>query len=297
MRVTVTILVPETFVDEAADAPLESTSSLCTGGSCDDGSTTVQSAAERLVSRLNRVNSDKGIAQLGAVTVEKKTKEIQVTCPRGFYCSAGIVTPCPADTYGTEVDAYFAGNCTLCPENAVTDQTGATSFEMCKCSRSYYMAGTSPPNAQCVRCPLPGTACTDQGVTLDSLPLEHGYWRPGYSSLDVRPCPDQSEGNTSACGGGVALCKAGLNLTGVYCRTCLEEDTYFKASSCSPCGPLVENWSVTFAGLALLVLSTLLIVLGLWRVRRVRSKVQAMNRQAMERGLQAMRRFHLASKL
>ena len=187
-------------VDEKQLSQHNTTTKLHISSPCSSSSGGIALSAQRtplarltqVLTALGKEDRDRFFAEPVNVEFALFTNYHQIVkSPMDF---ATMLTKIVKNTYGTEVDAYFAGNCTLCPENAVTDQTGATSFEMCKCSRGYYMAGTSPPNAQCVRCPLPGTACTDQGVTLDSLPLEHGYWRPGYSSLDVRPCPDQSEG-------------------------------------------------------------------------------------------------------
>ena len=100
---------------------------------------------------------------------------------------------------------------------------------------------------ECQSCPLPGSDCTTQGATLETLRLEPGYWRISNDSLDVRACPDQKEEESSACTGNPdSPCKPGL--TGIYCTLCVNKSgTYFSKedASCRPCdeGP-IERWLI-----------------------------------------------------
>lgn len=127
------------------------------------------------------------------------------------------------------------------------------------CAAGYYDGSNATTGlVQCETCPS-GTACKDKpGVTLRTLPIFPGFYRPSASllrstqpsrrralvtnstpiasystSIDVRRCPDASvncsnepvcEHTTSSCLGGSnsegdALCRKGLG--GVLCRTCI----------------------------------------------------------------------------
>ena len=211
-------------------------------------------------------------------------------CPPGAWCSAGIAIPCPRDSYNNQTNQDNQGACERCPLHA-TSPSHSSSAEACRCEDGYVER-----KAQCVLCPLPGTTCASVGITLEHLPLAHGYWRPDNSSLNVRPCLDRAAGSASGCGGGVPLCKADLNLTGVYCRTCVDDDAYYDDAECHSCDVLVEDWTMiivcTVAGLVLL----LLFGAFFFRLRCMRSRLQPPQALA-GRLTRALARFHPTSKL
>ena len=300
-----TILVPEDFKDEAAAGDLvsDTESSLTVGGTgtSDSGGGSALSTAQLLANRLAALNSagGSGLSLLGFnasttqdVVVGTETRQVEASCPPGYWCSAALTIPCGPNTYQPKIDQIFAGACLPCPEDAEAPEA-STGFEACQCIAGRFMT----QELTCKPCPLPGTECTTAGTSLEMIPLEHGYWRPNNVSLDVRPCPDQSEGNASACGGGVALCKAHLDLTGVYCRTCIDDDSYYVASACSPCGSLVTDWTLTFVGIVFGVVAAILLALAAWRKRNVREKLLVIHRRATSKVLETVRRFHLASKM
>ena len=145
-----------------------------------------------------------------------------ISCPKGHYCLEGRrgVAPepskCRENTFQDRLNAEDNDWCLSCPANAVSPKA-STSFDACLCKAGFYVVGVHP-NASCVPCPLPGSACEAPGTTLATIPLEHGYWRPSLISTDVRPCKDfhGTDPGASGCGGGVSLCKTERGLSGVY---------------------------------------------------------------------------------
>ena len=126
------------------------------------------------------------------------------------------------------------------------------------CEPTYFRNGKS-----CVACPV-GTDCADrEGVTLSTLPIKRGYYRPADTSDDVRRCPDagancssaalatECEQSSSGCFGGddpSAACRPGLE--GTFCQLCSNRTAeggriyYSRASDtepakCKPCGDIV----------------------------------------------------------
>ena len=146
---------------------------------------------------------------------------------------AGLVVPCPVNTYNGETGQTFATACALCPLNSVTTNESSTSIDDCLCIEDFYdtIAG---PGVHCAMCPV-GTACKG-GATIDRLPVRPGYFRLDNRSIDLRKCPDASincddapvcEKTTSGCQGGTdstgdALCHP--HLTGFFCGQCADHN-------------------------------------------------------------------------
>ena len=198
----------------------------------------------------------------------------------------------------TKCDACWLGyfdeatsTCATCPENAFG--LGAGKRFRCLCEVGLYMF-----QGECKRCPLPGTSCTNEtGVTLSTLPLEDGFWRPSNSSSDIRPCPDVAGGSASGCGGGVPLCKEARGLTGVYCRTCTNSSAYYVSSECRPCAPLIDRWTAVSLGVAFGGLALVLFGAWLWSRKCARKRLRTLRKQAAAKLWRAVRRFSLTSKI
>ena len=110
------------------------------------------------------------------------------------------------------------------PPFATTRATNHTSVTECRCVVGYFddgdaASGVGGGEPLCRECGI-GVTCQAAGVTLASLLLQRGYWRPANSSLDILRCPDASQGNVSGCKGGAIgeLCMPGL--AGPFCRLC-----------------------------------------------------------------------------
>lgn len=116
--------------------------------------------------------------------------------------------------------------------HSTTVEANATSSASCVCQRYHYNS-VADGGLSCGYCPI-GTICDTPGLTLTTLRLKVGYYRPGAHSIDVRRCPDAADGcaatgvalcaeSTSTCRGGdnaTAQCSAGF--TGVFCKLCAE---------------------------------------------------------------------------
>ena len=88
-----------------------------------------------------------------------------------------------------------------------------------------------------------GTSCEDAGRTLASLHVVDTYWKPGYLSVDAKPCPFRStcsNGSTPTeryTASSAATCTPGKGVAGVYCLLCAESGQYFDdgLEACKPC--------------------------------------------------------------
>ena len=127
--------------------------------------------------------------------------------------TAGLVVPCPLNTYNNETDQTFATACALCPLNSLTANESSTSIDDCVCAKDFYDT-IMGPGVDCAMCPV-GTACIG-GATIDRLPILPGYFRLDDSSIDLRKCPDASSNcddapvcanTTSGCRGGTDMAK------------------------------------------------------------------------------------------
>ena len=216
-----------------------------------------------------------GLAVVNVTTTSEPqatTQSVTVTfeCPKGKWCTAGLVVACPVNTYNNESGQDFATACKLCPLNAHTLNASSTSIDDCACNPGFYDKIVGP-GVECAVCPV-GVQC-DGGATLEWLNIRPGYFRVDNASIDVRKCPDAStncshapvcEGTTSGCVGGVdsagsALCQGGLQ--GIFCLDCdlgngstqvyYAPATTTKVATCEECGNTV---GVT-AGIALAVVA------------------------------------------
>lgn len=109
-----------------------------------------------------------------------------VGCPRGQECpqtncslckdcrpgsykesdAAELCVLCPLNSYNPIFGAAALGDCTKCPEGAITSDVGKASTLDCFCGASWYTI--SPPNASLVRCkecPI-GAICSDGSCAL-----------------------------------------------------------------------------------------------------------------------------------
>ena len=60
------------------------------------------------------------------VTLATVTKTIALDCPKGKWCTAGLIVPCPVDTYNNLTGQDFATACELCPANSHTEAEAST---------------------------------------------------------------------------------------------------------------------------------------------------------------------------
>ena len=60
--------------------------------------------------------------------------EVEFVCPKGKWCTAGLVVNCPLGTYNPLEKQDFATACILCPPNSITRETNSTSRAACVCA-------------------------------------------------------------------------------------------------------------------------------------------------------------------
>ena len=270
---------PSLLTLEAAAGSLQLTMTIATT----DGDTNVVNIAtlQQSVAAFDDVALASTIGSVTGTTVNvvslpAEVGTVRVTvpfpCPRGRWCTAGLVVPCPLGTYNPLEDQEFATACILCPLHSFTRGTNSTSRADCVCNKGYFdanaslavdedlisamqAAGNAPATViadvvSCEVCPV-GVGCTEPGSTLELLPLSKGYHRQSTSTVDIRRCPDagagcagasQCETSTSGCVGGNAASPCAEGLTGTFCQLCEERDGvhYVTANSthvayCAPC--------------------------------------------------------------
>ena len=236
------------------------------------------------------------------------TSTVRVTvpfaCPRGKWCTAGLVVDCPLGTYNPLEDQDFATACIMCPLNSYTEHTNSTSRAACICDEGFYdvnasmvidqdlinamvAAGNDPEMkmaavVDCQVCPV-GTDC-ERGATLETLPLIAGYFRLDATTIDVRECPDARKNcsttfGTDACESTSACIATGCapGLTGVYCELCdrsaglvyYTPSTDDNVATCELCRDRLASTLILIAiGLVVIVM---VLVIGLFLGRRMPS--------------------------
>jgi hypothetical protein len=197
------------------------------------------------------------VAASTSATLATVQRVVSRGCPRGFWCTAGLVVACEIGFYNPTEKANSQSACIQCPDQATTSGTNSTSRAQCICAPKFFDADFTEDGVHCARCPV-GTACLTPGVTLLKLPLKAGYYRKSNTSMDVRSCKDRAVGcppgmsecpqSNSACAGGDSLeAQCRPELTGIYCQLCANKSkAHFivPASEASPatCLPCDESF-------------------------------------------------------
>ena len=193
-------------------------------------------------------------------------------CDAQFYCPAGTVDPhqCPAGEYCER--GVSSGQ--ACPRS-MTSAPMSASLEECICDSGFYDSATGGASITCGRCSS-GFDCHAPGLTTATLPVKPGHFRLSNATIDVRRCPDASEGcdarsscrsPSSGCAGGNGnasdFCRPGL--AGVFCQLCAEPNHYYVAARggsmarCNTCGDTI---GATIGIGLLLLLAVVLVAFG-----------------------------------
>lgn len=136
-------------------------------------------------------------------------------CPAGEYQTdkgATACKPCPVGSYCPQGASHPLGCETAGFPNAQTSVPMASSPEDCVCSPEFYNAGANDDVLSCRVCPS-GTNCSIAGLTMASLPVKRGYYRPHPDSDDVRRCPDAALNcsNSPVCLESTSGCRGTVN--------------------------------------------------------------------------------------
>ena len=186
-------------------------------------------------------------------------------CYKGHWCSGGEAFACDEGSYlppdTPQEDRTTPNVCRSCGPHGTTRGDGMASMSSCFCEAGFYDAADGRGALQCSGCPI-GASCSAGAISLSTLPLHSGYFRPSAASFDLRRCPDASvSAQLSGCIGGSdpsSYCVSGLS--GPFCRLCAEPRghyyetaTHGRPSSCRSCGKqLVLTTLRNGAGLLLL---------------------------------------------
>ena len=266
------------------------TIAIASSGTAADGTPISAPVSELLDSLTNVADADLGTALGSALgtpitlvsappTSVNVTKTVQLDCPKGKWCTAGLVVDCPLNTYNNLTKQDFATACKLCPLNSHTKQLASTSLDDCLCNDEYFDEIIGP-GVFCSLCPS-GTSCNG-GATLDRLPLQRSFYRLTNTTTDVMKCPDFDSNcsttfgtdacsSTSACNGGTDVndqcdtTRTGIKSDSVFCRTCAElppgsEQVFYAPATdtsvamCKPCGNSFVS-SLLYVALIILGLS------------------------------------------
>ena len=184
-------------------------------------------------------------------------------------CTAGLVVQCEVGFFNPTNNANNQTACEPCPRFSTTERAAAHAVSLCRCIAGYYDSSlSSPPHRPvCAPCPV-GTNCLEMGVTLATLPIRPGYFRPSVTSPNAVRCGDASSGcgsktecfaSTSGCSGGSDpshACRP--SLSGMLCEVCLSNTTGRRlfytaatdeqAAGCEECGK--SAWLPVLAALA-----------------------------------------------
>lgn len=168
------------------------------------------------------IGSSVTIATVGPPTRVSKEVTVAFECPKGKWCTAGLVVDCDVGTYNNKTGQTDARACKLCPPDARTLNTSSVSIDDCFWRRAFTTQlpdlvsavsrgarlSTSPrprstrpasakarscvcshPTSRRCRCSPVGTDC-DGGATIERLPIRKGFYRLNDETVDVRKCPD-----------------------------------------------------------------------------------------------------------
>ena len=65
-------------------------------------------------------------AVTSGVRTEAAEEQYEATCPRGYWCAAGLETPCGEGTYSGELNQHSRAACTRCPADALSAEASVS---------------------------------------------------------------------------------------------------------------------------------------------------------------------------
>ena len=195
----------------------------------------------------------------------------------------------------------------MCPEGAISPQRCRVGCN--SCVAEYYLTpGEQPGIFVCEAC-FRGATCAE-GVTLQTLTLERGFWRLAARSTDVHECLSGPDGFTPCLGGSesssgnsssvddldASYCASGYK--GPLCQVCSNEGHYFSEpdARCLECSPPANVAGVLVA----IAAGVSLAVLAVWAALRPRRDAGAWHRATilfLRRAQQKMSALGLMPKL
>ena len=212
----------------------------------------------------------------------------RATCVACVQCTAGLTVACEVGYFNPTTNADSQTACVPCPAHSTTRGESSTRATDCVCDPGWFNNATGR-SADCIVCPS-GTDCSEGAVTLESLPLRPGFYRPSRTSIDVRQCPDVVNGNASGChGGSGAPCRPSLAPWGILCSLCDERNAtghvyYVEASAgkparCEDCGDRLVGTFGLLLGVVVALLAAAIIATRVKAPELLKHAVRALSPQ------------------
>ena len=168
------------------------TITIATSGTAADG-TSVSAPIADLLTAVQNVNDATLGTSLGAalgktVTVTASSAPAQATielttsfiCPRGKWCTAGLLVDCPIGTYNSRTGQNFATACMRCPEYSTTLKVASTTIADCICQKGFEQIILADGTSKC-QCAIGQGIVNDQSCSLCAL----GAYKPVAGNTKV----------------------------------------------------------------------------------------------------------------
>ena len=192
------------------------------------------------------------------------------TCPAGMTLDGTICVLCEKAKWKGVVGAQSCTHCDISLKGSMTLNEGSTTPSSCICP-----AGTFDYTEKGRRCEVAdeGSSQSVDGMTLDSLVLERGYWRSATSSLDIRQCRVEiacEGGSGTGRANGTRYCRDGHH--GPYCDVCDDNFSRDAFGLCQSCEASIRDKVLTIG--TLLFLLVVLVVIMIWLRKRNASRAK-----------------------
>jgi hypothetical protein len=126
-------------------------------------------SAAVVVAAINAVDASTLTAALGVSVLSTSSPKVQTTtrtvtryqektCPRGFWCTAGLEIPCEAGFFNPTQNANNQSACIRCPKDSTTLGPNSTGSELCACNEGFYNPESTSSRLDCKPC-FAGTDC------------------------------------------------------------------------------------------------------------------------------------------
>ena len=165
---------------------------IATSATAADGSSVSATVADLLAAVQNvddaALGSSLGTALGMTVTVTASSAPQQATieraissiCPKGKWCTAGLIVDCPISTYNNETGRDLATACRRCPEYSTTLNASATSIADCVCQPGFIRTVLPDGSSKC-ECAAGFGIVNGQSCS----PCSQGTYKPDASNEKV----------------------------------------------------------------------------------------------------------------
>ena len=148
-------------------------------------------------------------------------RSVELVCPAGHWCTAGLTVPCSVGYYNPNQGANNQTACIRCPENSITSAEGATSKVDCTCTAGFLSQLDPLTNELRCECGM-GYGLVRVGGAESCQACAVGYFKRVRGNLRCEDCArDRTTLEAGAISNTSCTCKAGLyrNIEG-DCQPC-----------------------------------------------------------------------------